>query len=144
MLVLYGTFLVLTVTVSVYDALTGEIPRICFAVYFSFLLVYCALFMPQSLVFRIAESAITAVFFLAVRKFTCGGLGLADVWFAGVSAGTFPFLMWVTAMALGCSMAAVFMLATKKKKAPLLPFLGAGFAAIILFETYLKSKITGI
>ena len=131
MTVLYAAFLVFAAVVSVCDAVTGAVPRYLFVLYAVFLVAYCALFIPESLALRIIGTAAAAVFFLAVRKFSGGGLGLADVWFAGVSAGTFPFFVWISAAALGCTLAAVFMLAAGKKKAPLLPFLAAGFAAVI-------------
>ena len=131
MTVLYAAFLVFAAVVSVCDAVTGAVPRYLFVLYAVFLVAYCALFIPESLTLRIIGTAAAASFFLAVRKFSGGGLGLADVWFAGVSAGTFPFTVWILAAALGCTLAAVFMLAAGKKKAPLLPFLAAGFAAVI-------------
>ncbi len=134
MAVLYIAFLVLAAVVSVYDAITGAVPRICFTLYFLFLLVYCAVFVPQSLLYRLAETAAVTAFFLVLRK--TGGLGLADVWFAGLSAGTFPFFMWISAMILGCAAAAVFMFTERKKRAALLPFLGAGFAAVIIIEMF--------
>ena len=136
MTVLYAAFLVFAAVVSVCDAVTGAVPRYLFVLYFALLLIYCALFIPESLALRIIGTAAAAFFFLAVRKFSGGGLGLADVWFAGVSAGTFPFTVWILAAALGCTLAAVFMLAAGKKKAPLLPFLAAGFAAVIIIEMF--------
>lgn len=137
--VLYAVFIIFSLAVSVQDAVTGKIPRILFILYGAFLLFHTVLYDISGLSARLVCALYAVAIFLLVRKLSHGGMGLADVWFAGAGAGTLPFFAWHIATAAGCAAAIVFILVKGKRKIPFVPFMGAGCVFAVIAET-IKQK----
>ena len=66
--------------------------------------------------------------------FSKNKMGLADVWYAAVSAETLSFFAWHKAMFLSCIFAGVYMVSAHKYKVPFIPFMSLGCIILILIK----------
>jgi prepilin signal peptidase PulO-like enzyme (type II secretory pathway) len=79
--------------------------------------------------------------FALARAITGGGLGLGDVWFSGLVGAFFGPVIWALSIAIATASAGIWMLASRRKKAPFVPFLFLGsFACATLFSVYAKAN----
>ncbi len=127
-------FIFLSLIVSLYDIKTGKISRLFFLVYEIIFLAYIFLFKIESFLPALLCGLYALGLFLAVRILSKNKMGLADVWYAAVSAETLSFFAWHKAMLLSCIFAGVYMVSTHKYKVPFIPFMSLGCIILILIK----------
>jgi prepilin signal peptidase PulO-like enzyme (type II secretory pathway) len=125
-------FIIFSFFLSFKDIMTGRVSRFLLwgAISCSFLLQYGI--GGRNILFNAVSGCILGlgVFFLV---FLVSGkrLGLADVWYAGLAGSVLGPVWWYPAMGLACVLAVVYMLASRRRSVPFIPFMAAGSVCII-------------
>jgi hypothetical protein len=130
---LYFSFFVFSIIISIQDTITGSVSRSClWAAAVVALLLRWVMNATFPTVALIGGMVGIAVFFLA---FFCSGqrLGLADVWYAGLMGIVFGPLWWYVAIGSACIYTLIWLLVTRRRSAPFIPFMTAGGLTIIPF-----------
>jgi hypothetical protein len=123
LLVLYVLF---SGYISFLDITTGHVPRLLLwsAVAGALLLktIIAVKLMPMALAGGVLGTGLFLLAYIVSGK----KLGLADVWYAALIGVVFgPFLLYAS-LGVSCVIAIIFILLTKKRSIPFIPFMAAG------------------
>lgn len=127
-------FLGLSIKLSVLDVMEGKIPRYFFVVYQIFYFIYLTLFNFNKILPSFLCGFYAFCLFFIIRFMSKNKLGLADVWYAIISAETFTFFLWHIAMLSACFFAGIYIILSKKQKIPFIPFMSLGCSLVFLFH----------
>jgi prepilin signal peptidase PulO-like enzyme (type II secretory pathway) len=120
-------FIFFSIAISIADIKTGEVPRAAFLAAFGCLLALRTLAggsrPPWGALAGLSLGI--AVFALALAV-SGGGLGWADVWYSGLIGLVLGPAGWYPAIAIACAAALLFMIVTRRRRIPFIPFMAAG------------------
>ena len=137
-------FSLFSVFISAMDIKNGEIPRVAFAIAFPFFFTFNLLISNQNWLresmFGLVLGLITFLLAFIISK---GKLGLADVWYSALIGMVSGLWRWYVTIALSCFAGILFIVATKKRKIPFIPFMALGniTAEIFIFFCDFKSFV---
>ena len=127
-------FIVFSLFISILDFKTGEVPRLAFIFAFPALFTM-ALFSESHLPKKALAGALLGLFvFLLAYLISGKKLGLADVWYSALIGMMLGPLGWYAAIINACISGAFFMLVSKKRQIPFIPFLAFGSTIMAVIQ----------
>lgn len=125
-------FAVFSLAIARADIKTGAVPRAAFIAAFP---VFCVLrALRGDLSGALAGAAIGLGVFALARLITGGGLGLADVWYAGLIGIAAGPLWWYPAIGIACVAGIVWILSTRQRRIPFIPCMALGGLAVCVVQ----------
>ena len=120
-------FVLFSALIAAADIKAGKVPRIAFAFAFPFFFVIKVLMDEKNPVWEplmgclAGFSIFLLVFFISGKK-----LGLADVWYSALIGLVLGPLWWYAAMCCACVTGIIYLLISKQRKFPFIPFMALG------------------
>jgi len=126
-------FALFSVAVGLEDYRKGEVPRVVFVAAFPILFALGAVGGRFRLLESMAGLLAGLLVFLLAFFVSSGKLGLADVWYSGLSGFVLGPLGWYGAVCLACALALAALLVCGRRRVPFIPFMAAGSIVVIIF-----------
>jgi prepilin signal peptidase PulO-like enzyme (type II secretory pathway) len=136
-LVVKALFSIFSFAIAVSDIKTCTVSRIVFVLAFPVFFVLCLLSEnPHSPLVLATGALLGLLAFLAAYFISGERLGLADVWYSAIIGLVLGPLWWFQAVFCACIAGIVYMLASKRRSIPFIPFMALGSAAAIIFHFF--------
>jgi prepilin signal peptidase PulO-like enzyme (type II secretory pathway) len=132
---LSASFLIFSCLAAFWDIRTQSVPRAVFALalpvflFLKFLPRFQFAFWESLLGLLAGLFVFLLAFFLSGKK-----LGLADVWYAGLSGLVLGLKNWYAATGVACAVAVIYILVFRRRRIPFIPFLVLGSVSIQLLK----------
>ena len=127
-------FAIFSLFIARADMKTGTVPRIAFVFALPFFFVWKTLFLGREHLWGSALGMLTGlIVFMLVFILLKSKLGLADVWHSALIGMVHGFWWWYIAIGAACFMGMLYIIASKKRRIPFIPFMAAGsiFASMV-------------
>jgi len=120
-------FIIFSFLIAFVDLKTGAVPRLAFALAFPiFFALKTILLGWDHLWGSIIGILLGLIIFLAVFFILKGKLGLADVWYSALIGMMLGPWWWYAAVSAACFTGIIYMVFSKKRSIPFIPFMAAG------------------
>ena len=119
------------------DIKTGAVPRAAFV--FAFPFFFTLKILPAGLTpiwLTIAGLLVGLMFFLLVFFISKKKLGLADVWYSALTGMILGPFWWYAAIGSACFTGIVYMVISKRRIIPFIPFMAAGSIAAVMVQFF--------
>ena len=128
-------FAIFSISIALADYKKGEIRRFIFVIAIPIFFVSNILLndhssIQDSLIGLLLGLGIFLITFFVSRK----RLGLADVWYSALIGLVLGPWWWYAAIGIACIVGVVFMLVSRRKKVPFIPFMAFGAIAAIFIQ----------
>ena len=121
--------------ISAADIKIGAIPRIAFIIAFPFFIAIRVLLQEQYQLWEAISGGLAGLLVFLLAYLVSGKkLGLADVWYSALIGLVLGPWWWYTAMGLACITGVIFILVTKQRQIPFIPFMALGSMAVNIIQ----------
>ena len=128
-------FIIFSVFIAILDLKTGMVPRIAFILALPLFFVLGLLQENYSLVMMIAGFLLGLIVFLLAFFVSGRKLGLADVWYSAIIGLALGPVWWYAAIGCACVVGVLYMLISKRRKIPFIPFMALGSVIVSILDT---------
>ena len=130
-------FAIFSLLISGTDIRRKAVPRAAFVAAFPFFFAFKNFFAEWNPLWEsIAGISAGLAIFLLSFFISRGKLGLADVWYSALTGMMLGPLWWCAATGIACLAGMVYLIASKKREAPFIPFMTAGSIAASIGQIF--------
>ena len=128
-------FAIFSIAIAITDLKTGEVPRLAFVIAFPFFIVFRTMLnedlppLEPAIGMLLGLVIFLIVFFVSGRK-----LGLADVWYSALIGLVLGPWWWYAAIGSACIAGMIYMLASKRRRIPFIPFMALGSIVMSIIQ----------
>ena len=120
-------FIPFSAVIAASDIKTGKVPRIVFVIAFPVFLILRLLLDDRSEYLEPITGCLTGLIIFLLAYFISGKkLGLADVWYSALIGLVLGPWIWYAAMGGACITGIIYMLVSKQRRIPFIPFMALG------------------
>ena len=128
------SFITFSVLFSLFDIITGGVPRITFILALPFLIMLKIInngltnFHESIIAFLAGLIIFLISYFLSMKR-----LGLADVWYSALIGLVMGLRYWYAVIGIACITGCIFIMMSKQRKIPFIPFMAMSSIIILMF-----------
>jgi hypothetical protein len=127
-------FVLFSLIITRADITKGAVPRLAFIFAFPFFFMLKLMRERNDVLESLIGVLIGLIVFLFVHIITSRKLGLADVWYSALIGLVLGPWWWHAAIGLACVTGVIYILISKQRLIPFIPFMALGSAVIYYFQ----------
>jgi prepilin signal peptidase PulO-like enzyme (type II secretory pathway) len=128
-------FAIFSLFIAALDIKTGAVPRLAFLFAFPFFFALGTLLAGWNHLWSSVTGLLLGlIIFLLAFVIARGKLGLADVWYSALIGMMLGPWWWYAAIGLGCFTGIIYMIGSKKRQIPFIPFMAAGSITVSIIQ----------
>ena len=128
-------FAIFSMIIAGADFKTGVVPRLAFVIAFPLFIILKILSNESLPLWELFAGAVLGLGIFLIAFFISGRkLGLADVWYSALIGLVLGPLWWYLAIGSACITGMIFMLASRRRRIPFIPFMALGSIVVSVIQ----------